>query len=150
MTREDLDQIIDGRTDREVVAATIWAESRDQGSIGMAAVASVIGNRLASGVKRYGVTWRGVCLRNRQFSCWNVYADGSRDPNLARILRGPTGPEWHQALLLADLAMNDLLKDPTGGATHYHTEAVSPSWKDSPKMRLLKQIGDHVFYFEVA
>ena len=150
MTRDDLDAIIDGRTDREILAATIWAEARNQGTIGMAAVASVIGNRFNAGVKRYGVSWRGVCLWPWQFSCWNVYKDGTRDANLKLILRGPTGPEWHQAVAIADLATLALLGDPTGGATHYHTEAVSPNWKDSPQMRFLRKIGDHMFYFEVT
>jgi N-acetylmuramoyl-L-alanine amidase len=149
MTRDDLLQIVHARPEADIVAATIWAEARGDGVRGMAAVAAVIGNRRRNTPPRYGAGWVGVCLRRWQFSCWNIYDDGRRDLNLDLILNGPDGARWHQAQALAELIMADLLRDPTEGATHYHTPAVSPRWKDSPQMRFLRQIGDHVFYYEV-
>jgi len=148
MTRNDLLQILGGRDPKEIVAATIWAEARNQGVVGMAAVACVIRNRLMAATW-YGKSWPGVCLNPWQFSCWNVYKDGSKDPNLDRILHGPTGCEWHQALCLAELAMEGHIKDPTDGATHYHTLDVSPSWAGDPRMVYLATIKDHRFYMEV-
>lgn len=147
MTREDLMAVLDDRTDLEIVSATVWAEARNQGVIGMAAVAATIGNRVKAATW-YGADWRGVCLRKWQFSCWNVYQDGTRDANLNLILHGPTGKEWDQAQAIAEIAMAGLLGDPTGGATHYHTEEVSPTWAGSPKMIALKKIGAHSFYYE--
>lgn len=149
MTRDDLMQIVHARPVSEIVAATIWAEARGEGVRGMAAVASVIGNRRRHTPPRYGAGWVGVCLRRWQFSCWNVYDDGRRDANLDAIIRGPEGARWHQAQALADLVMDDLLRDETGGATHYHTLSVAPYWKDSPQMRFCRQIGAHLFYHEL-
>lgn len=148
MTRNDLLQILRERDPEEIVAATVWAEARNQGAVGMAAVACVIRNRLLAATW-YGKSWSGVCLKQWQFSCWNVYKDGSKDPNLDMILRGPTGKYWNQALCLAEIVMADLLKDPTDGATHYHTLDVSPSWAGDPRMVYLRTIKDHRFYMEV-
>ena len=149
MTRDELFEVTQQKTDREIVAATIWAEARGEGIVGMAAVAAVIQNRADGIYKRYGSTYRNVCLKPWQFSCWNIYKDGTKDPNLDLILRGPTGNRWHYAQAITDLVFEKLMGDPTGGATHYHTPDVNPSWASSPQMRFLRQIGNHKFYFEV-
>jgi len=148
MTRADLLEVARQRSEKDIFAATVWAEARGEGIVGMAAVAAVIRNRLEGIYKRYGTTWAHVCLKPWQFSCWNIYDDGRRDPNLDLILHGPTGNRWHYAQAITELTMDHLLGDPTGGATHYHTVAIHPYWADSPQMRFLKQIGNHKFYFE--
>ena len=151
MTREELIEIVAGRPEVEILAATAWAEARNQGVVGMAAVASTVKNRKEARIRRYGSTWAGVCTRDRQFSCWNIYDDGRQDPNLSLILNGPSGAEWYQALAIAELAMKNLLVDVTGGATHYFVATMKnpPAWAKSPQMRHLRDIGAHRFYFEV-
>ncbi len=51
----------------EIIAITILAEARGEGEAGMYAVAAVIAQR-ANDKK---VTPEQVCLKRKQFSCWN-------------------------------------------------------------------------------
>ena len=68
--------------DLDIVARTLYGEARGEyakmGIASFIAVANVITNRLTNS-KKYGITYADVCLKSRQFSCWNA-----GDPN--RIL----------------------------------------------------------------
>ena len=61
--------------DLDIMAKTMWGESRNQDTSGQIAVASVIKNR-AEARRWYGNTPKEVCLKEWQFSCWN-----EGDPN---------------------------------------------------------------------
>jgi len=123
----------------DVVARTVWGEARGEGREGMQAVANVIANR----VDRpgwWGRDWVSVCLKSRQFSAWN-----RRDPNRTKIVAVTADdPMFRQALDIAARAVAGTLPDITGGATHYHTRAVSPAWASS--LELKGTIGNHIFY----
>lgn len=69
-------------TDRQAVGLTILGEARDQSLVGQIAVACCIRNRLARPA-RFGESWRAVCLRRRQFSCWEEIGGAS---NYAAVL----------------------------------------------------------------
>ena len=128
--------------EKEILARTIWGEARGEGIPGMVAVANVIRNRREY-PGRWGSTWRSVCLKRWQFSCWN-----ENDPNRQRLIDGPDGTEMRQARIIADMVMNNLLIDNTAGATHYHTHYVKPNWMDHPSMKPRGEIGNHIFYRE--
>ena len=85
----------------------------------------------------------GVCLKPKQFSCWN-----EGDPNRAKMSEiDLDNPALARAVSVAAGVLAGDLPDTTGGATHYHTTAVAPSWAagHEPSAR----IGNHVFYNSV-
>lgn len=132
----------------DVLARLVWGEARGELLKGQVAVACVVLNRVADG--RWG--GRGgivsVCLKPWQFSCFN-----SNDPNLPLLLQPPKFSPFEQCELVAQLAVDGLLVDPTGGATHYFNPSVVPgrwpaSW-DKAKMAARGQIGRHSFWLEL-
>ncbi|MGF1609740.1 MAG: cell wall hydrolase [Kiloniellales bacterium] len=130
-----------GRASQEVdiVARTIWGEARGEGNRGMQAVANVIANRAAR-PGWWGSDFISVCMKPYQFSAWN-----SNDPNSGKAARvTEADAQFRVALDLAGKAVAGVLPDITGGATHYHTHAVSPGWASS--LRKTADIGNHVFY----
>lgn len=125
----------------DVLARTVFGEARNQGALGMHAVASVVLNRVAH------PTWWGkdiisVCLDREQFDCWN--AD---DPNLL-IIQDVTidDPVFLTASEISRQAVAGTLPDVTNGATTYkRTDEPWPaSW--GPEVQPLVSIGAHSFY----
>lgn len=135
----DLDQF----TVTEIMARTIWGESRSEGLPGMVAVANVIMNR-ANNPKWWGNGVKDVCLKPYQFSCWN-----HNDPNFKLItdplLRCNT---YTTAIDIARLAEAGLLKDNTDGSNHYFATTMPheliPDWSQGKTPRVV--IGVHAFY----
>lgn len=122
-----------------ILARTAWGEARGEGAIGMAAVLSVIMNR-AKQPGWWGRTPVEVCLKPKQFSCWNP-----GDPNRHRIIEVDESDElFRKAIMLEAAALNGTLKDPTGGATHYCVAGLHPSWEKS--LRQIARIGNHKFF----
>ena len=124
----------------EGLARTCWGEARNQGRVGMAAVASVVLNR-AKAPGWWGTDIVSVCKRKYQFSCWN-----RDDPNLAKLLAvTDADPQFCEALAVARLAYSGQLADPTGGATYYFESHIDPPiWVRA--MTQTCQIGDHKFF----
>ena len=128
----------------DVMARTIWGEARNQGAVGMQAVANVIMNRVKKG-GWYGETPAEVCKKPYQFSCWLT-----SDPNYTKLQNVTTDDrQFAQALQIAQMAINGQLGDNTGGATEYHTKSITPNW-DWNKLQKTASIGDHIFYKTVA
>lgn len=134
-------------SDLHVLTLCIWGESRGQPVEGQIAVANVVRNRWRDGAK--SLTWRDVCLKPFQFSCFN-----EGDVNLPKIQRAATmlttgalTPELREALWIADGVMSGAARDNTLGATHYLTTELLkrnlPRWaKGEP---ILVTIGAHSF-----
>lgn len=138
---------IEDLPDSEILARTIYGEARNQGVRGMAAVAMVILNRLHHHSRRYGGVIHNVCLAPWQFSCWN-----EDDPNRKKLMVDKIDNRaMARCRVIAALAVDDMLNDPTDGATHYHWSKmkVFPYWSESRFMTKLAEIGDHIFYREV-
>lgn len=141
--------------DRDILARTLWGESRSEGRKGMEAVASVILNRLAkpgwwSRNRDDGVpddTIAAVCLDPWQFSCWN-----KNDPNRAKMLAvTEDDAEFSMARDVAAQAIASTFPDPTGGACHYKT--VGLAWPESwgPERPEPDYVcGRHEFYRGIA
>lgn len=117
---------IEGFSDTEVLARTLWGENRGGGVEGMQSVANVIVNRAAS-PGWWGDDIRGVCLKAEQFSCWNA-----NDPNLMVMLNvNEYDVQYKTALDLATQAIAGTLEDITGGATYYFASSLKyPSWAE--------------------
>ena len=132
MTFEDLD----------IMAKTMWGESRNQDTSGQIAVASVIKNR-AEARRWYGDTPKEVCLKEWQFSCWN-----EGDPNKEKMEQlSRTDPIYIKMLGIGFLVMSGKIKDNTQNSTHYHTKAVKPKW--SYNVQPVCEYGEHLFYNNV-
>lgn len=139
-------------TDRDVdvLARTLYGEASNQKWEGLIAVAFVVANR-AKKPKRFGEGVIGVCLKPKNFSCWN-----HDDPNRIRIMRVTyDNVSFVRCVAAAASVLSGSVTDITGGADHYHTikkpayaETWPPYWV--PSMTKTVTIGDHVFYREHA
>lgn len=125
----------------DLLARTIYGESRGEGVEGMQAVANVIMNRVNAG-RWYGRTVSEVVLKPFAFSCWN-----ENDPNynlVKKVDENNTGFKWAKSIAID--AYNGKLADITKGATHYHAAGFTPYWAGSMTKTVI--IGNHVFYKE--
>ncbi len=123
----------------ECLALNVYFEARSEPSEGQLAVAYTTLNRVADRkfpnsvceVVRQGGDAK---LYRCQFSWW---CDGKSDK--VREMRA-----WQRSVWIAEHALRDHSKDPTGGALFYHSTDVRPSW--SRHFKLLARIGKHLFY----
>jgi spore germination cell wall hydrolase CwlJ-like protein len=135
----------------DTLARTVWAEARGEGYAGMQAVANVVMNRVAFAQARGGYWWGDdvteVCLKPWQFSCWNP-----GDPNREKLERvtAVESPIFATAMQIAEYAVDGVLEDITGGATHYHASYVTPGWIDADGATKTANIGAHRFYRGIA
>ena len=105
-----------------VFAETIYGEARGSSRLGKRAVAHVMLNRWRDPTRRRDHSLAATCLRWRQFSAWN-----KGDPNRAKMQETTVDDRVFRWCFVAALEAIDGI-DPTSGATHYHTRAVSPKW----------------------
>lgn len=134
---------IPSKADVETMARTILGEARGEGWDGMVAVGNVIKNRAKIG-GWWGNTIKDVCLKPKQFSCWN-----NDDPNKTLIINADLSSSlaFQQAFAAACYVVYDMGVDTTNGATHYHTKAIHPAWAKGVKPVADK--GNHLFYKDI-
>lgn len=114
----------------------VYWEARNQDIAGQLAVAQVTMNRVTN--ENYPNSVCEVVHQHKQFS-W--YWDGKSDiPKNEKA--------WTTAMLVASAAMHGSGHVELKDVTHYHAIYAKPYWKDS--MAKVAQIGDHVFYGDVA
>jgi hypothetical protein len=146
-------------TDRQATALTIFGEARNEDVTGQVAIGCVIRNRLSKPLRfggRQDATWRDICLRKLQFSCW-FEAGGAANfaavmAAAERLVSGfdpkPDSSLAH-ALWVADGVMLHRTRDVTKGANHYLTTALlktkPPGWT-LPPARPVSVIGGHTFF----
>ncbi len=123
--------------DRVTWAKTVYGEARGEPRAGQLSVAFVPFNR----AQLSGRTVARECLRPWQFSCWNP-----GDPNRA-VIEAMSAEALTPFLALIDEVLEGV-KDPSQGATFYHTTTSKPRWRTghSPCAR----IGHHIFYKDIA
>ncbi len=127
--------------DVDVLARTIYGEGRGESVLGKRAIAHVILNRFRKG-GWWGDTILRCCLKSKQFSCWN-----DSDPNREKIIAVTLSDSVFRDCLYAALAaIRDEGNDPTHGATHYHTDTISPGWAEG---KHYDSIGHHRFYRDI-
>jgi len=127
----------------DLSARVAWGEARNQGREGMQAVLNVMANRTAD--RRYPSSLAGVATQKWQFSAYNT-----SDANRAKLEAVTDDDiEFAQAVELAAQAVQGILPDITGGATHYHSRFIpAPYWATGAQQTA--EIGDHIFYKGVA
>jgi len=122
----------------DCLARAIYYEARGETQDGQTAVAEVIMNRTRS--RAYPNSICGVVYQGseRSTGCQFTFTcDGSAGHR-------PRGRAWDRAQRIATAVMLGYNRPMTGGATHYHTNAVNPVWNSG--LVPTTQIGVHQFY----
>lgn len=126
------------KRDLDCLTQAVYFEARGESARGQQAVAQVVMNRVKSPAYPKtvcGVVYQGASLRKGcQFS---FACDGS-------MRRTREGAAWTEARRVAARVLAGAVLADVGGATHFHTTAVSPNW--GPQMLRVSQVGLHVFY----
>jgi spore germination cell wall hydrolase CwlJ-like protein len=135
---------MDPPDEQRCMAEALYYEARDQGTMGMVAVAAVIKNRMKSdsypdtacGVVHQAKMWAGAPIRHKcQFS---YFCDGLPE-------RPAEKEAWEMALQIAGALIDtDFKMVGLEQATHYHTISVQPSW--ATVLEPCGRVGDHLFY----
>lgn len=120
------------------LAEALYFEARGETVKGQFAVAEVILNRVKS--SRFPDSLCGVINQGtgRKFQCQFTYTcDGRKE-----VIAEPKA--FERVSKVARAAMDGMVSGLTGGATHYHTTAVKPSW--ARVYTKTASIGVHLFY----
>jgi hypothetical protein len=123
----------------DCLAQAIYYEARSESEDGQRAVAQVVVNRIRHPAwpnSVCGVVYQGP-LRAGGGCQFTFTCDGS-------LAVRPQGPGWARARAIAAETLSGRTYAPAGFATHYHTNAVAPSW--APRLALTTVIGAHIFY----
>lgn len=124
--------------DLECLTQAVYYEARGEGQNGMKAVAQVVLNRArhpAFPKTICGVVFQGS---NRSTGCqFSFTCNGA-------MRAAVNNAAWTRARNVASAALAGESYSAVGAATHFHTTAVAPSWRN----RLVKvnQVGSHMFY----
>jgi spore germination cell wall hydrolase CwlJ-like protein len=133
-----LGSALDSTRDLECLTQAVYYEARGEGRDGQRAVAQVVLNRVrhpAFPKSVCGVVFQGA---GRRTGCqFSFTCDGSMR---ARVNRGA----WNRAREVASNALSGAVYSTVGNATHFHTTAVSPVWRNS--LVRVSQVGQHLFY----
>ena len=121
------------------LANGVYFEARGESTMGQAAVAQVILNRVRNpsypnsicGVVYQNKNWRNRCQFS--FAC-----DGARD----RIR--DAGAYAHAKRVADQVTKGEIWINEVGSATHYHAAYVRPRWARA--MERVDRIGEHIFY----
>lgn len=129
---------LDNFSDLHLLALMIAGETSDQSLTGQTACACVAVERLLLQRLHYGLTLWEVLTKPYQFSTLNS--------NHWRSFIG-TSSKFN---LLAELAVEGLLKSPYPTATHYCRYDLNPLpiWTQEQYSDFLGRINDHLFYYE--
>jgi spore germination cell wall hydrolase CwlJ-like protein len=133
-----LPNAIDASRDLECLTQAAYYEARGEGREGMQAVAQVVLNRVRHAAfpnSVCGVVFQGA---GRSTGCqFSFTCNGA--------MRARVNPvAWNRARDVASKALSGTVMASVGNATHFHTTAVSPRWRNS--LVRVNQVGSHLFY----
>lgn len=131
--------------ENEIMALTIYGEARGEPYLGKVAVGSVILNRVDHR-DWDGKTIKEVCLKHKQFSCFNEKDDNY--PILSNIAQNPTLEASRNRVfkICLDIA-TDMIAGKIERITEgldYHAVGTTPYWQ--PTKKRVDKIGRHIFY----
>lgn len=139
--------------DLNVLALTIWGESRGEPIESKVAVGCVVRNRLTQRPTRFGSSFADVCLARKQFSCWWIIGGKANYEALMAVAQTIADcqtfkdPAYRECRYIATGIITGEIRDNTATATHYVTRSLyeghPPQWvKEAP---LVAHVGAHVF-----
>ncbi|PRY78388.1 cell wall hydrolase [Yoonia maritima] len=122
----------------ECLSEALYFEARGESVEGLFAVGEVILNRVDS--NSYPDSLCAVINQGtgRRFACQFTYTCDGR----AEVIAEPRA--WARVGKVARILIDGAPRVLTGGATHYHTKAVNPSW--AQRFPRTASIGSHYFY----
>ena len=128
----------EGGSQWQCLSEALYFEARGESVRGMFAVGEVILNRVDSDA--YPDTLCGVINQGtgRRFACQFTYTCDGKPETISEPR------SWERVGKVASLLIDGAPRVLTGGATHYHTKAVNPSW--SQRFPRTASIGYHHFY----
>ena len=128
----------DKSRDLECLTQAVYYEARGEGSNGMKAVAQVVLNRARHSA--FPKTVCGVVFQGSNRSTGCQFSFTCNGAMRARVNQSA----WNRARDVASSALSGEVFSPVGSATHFHTTAVAPSWRN--RLVRVNHIGSHVFY----
>lgn len=128
----------DQSRDLECLTQAVYYEARGEGRDGMKAVAQVVLNRARH--PAFPKTVCGVVFQGSNRSTGCQFSFTCNGAMRARVNQSA----WNRARDVASHALGGNAYAAVGSATHFHTTAVSPSWRN--RLVRVSHIGDHVFY----
>ena len=128
----------DGGSEWECLSQALYFEARGESVRGMFAVGEVILNRVDSNA--YPDTLCNVINQGtgRRYGCQFTYTCDGKPENIGEPR------SWERVGKVARILIDGAPRALTGGATHYHTKAVNPSW--AQRYPRTATIGFHYFY----
>jgi len=146
--------LLDKLTDTEILGFTIIGEARGEPIEGQVAVGSVIRNRVLSSSINIPVSYKSICLKPKQFSCWNLN-DKNRNYLLDLINKYKreasyfSDPYLRQCMFVAEgISEWDIVSN-IGPFVNYMTNDLWTSPKRPSYARGIKDfkvIGNHTFF----
>ena len=143
-------------TQAQIVGLTLFGEARGEPIEGRFAVANVIRNRVQAQRPKYGLTYRDVCLKAWQFSCW--LPQGGAE-NYALVLdmaqkvsaqAVPLPAMLQECLWIGGGLLGSIFGDTVHAATHYYSPAaMTPAGSVPPWAKGLQPvctIHHHLFF----
>ena len=160
VTKDELKKIVDkskkkpemvGKWEKakaiNVIARTLYMESREDGKQGLEMTMTVIWNRAGKGMKDQLVS---EALRPSQFSCWNDKSSSEKSPSTYQIqfpscVKKGSGADfdmWNECVKIAESAYNGTFKpmDENWNA-YYNPKKCHPSWAN--QLIGAKTVGHH-------
>ena len=130
--------VAEGDAQWQCLSEALYFEARGESVRGMFAVGEVILNRVDSGA--YPDSLCGVINQGtgRRYACQFTYTCDGRPETIGEPR------SWERVGKVARLLMDGAPRVLTGGATHYHTKSVNPSW--AQRFPRTATIGYHHFY----
>jgi N-acetylmuramoyl-L-alanine amidase len=160
VTRDLIRSQIDDRT---ALICTLYGEAAGESIHSKVGVACVIRNRVLADLNTdglpnnwWGNSFRDVCLKPWQFSCWwETNQNTERVYSVAAQLLTGLRPKDYRLVdeigWIADGIIGDAVRDVTNGATHYLTVRLltlsPPSWVKGATR--IATIGSHAYFKDV-
>jgi len=133
-------------SDTVLLARLVFGEARGSSLKEKISTAYTAMNRANDTIDWNGENLREAILKGYQYSCFNY-----NDPNRRKVMDPMEydSTSWKESMKVAEGVLDRTYRDPTNGATHYHTKKISPYWskpnKDLTRVEELEDM-DHHYY----
>lgn len=151
MTRDELRVFLAPLPDDAIHGLTLYGEARGEPIDGIIAVSCAIRNRVQDAKRRWGQTFRTVCLQRLQFSCWTPLGGAANhqavlDAATVLLTHQKAPPLLEQCAWVALGVSRQAILDTVKGANHYHVATMKPRPKWAQSFVPVMQKTHHLFY----